>query len=108
MSSGTWSLFGTLEDEPIICNEAFEIGYTNELSADGRVRFLRNIMGMWIIQECRKQWIKEYGEISFEEIVRLAQNAQDKGAIIDVNDSAFAIREICPIKSAITFVKNKG
>ncbi len=51
---------------------------------------MRNIMGMWIIQECRKQWIKEYGEISFEEIVRLAQNAQDKGAIIDVNDSAFA------------------
>jgi rhamnulokinase len=90
LSSGTWSLFGTLEDKPIICKEAFEIGYTNELSADGRVRFLRNIMGMWIIQECRKQWIKEYGEISFEEIVRLAQNAQDKGAIIDVNDSAFA------------------
>ncbi|MDE5617173.1 MAG: rhamnulokinase, partial [Clostridia bacterium] len=90
LSSGTWSLFGTLEDEPIVSDAAFEAGYTNELAFDGRVRFLRNIMGMWIIQECRKQWAQEGGELSYDEIVELAKSAEDKGAFIDVNDSAFA------------------
>ncbi|MDE7336884.1 MAG: rhamnulokinase, partial [Clostridia bacterium] len=90
LSSGTWSLFGTLEDEPIVSDAAFEAGYTNELAFDGRVRFLRNIMGMWIIQECRKQWAQDGGELSYDEIVDLAKSAEDKGAFIDVNDSAFA------------------
>lgn len=89
ISSGTWSLFGTLTDLPIISREAFDNGYTNELSADGRVRFLKNIIGMWIIQECRRQWAQEGREYSYPEIVSLAEKAQDKGAYIDVNDGVF-------------------
>lgn len=90
LSSGTWSLFGTLEDRPIISKQTFEKGYTNELASDGRIRLLRNIMGMWIIQECRKQWASEGEDLSFEKIVELAQTAEDKRAVIDVNDADFA------------------
>lgn len=91
LSSGTWSLFGALEDSPIINDDAWKYGYTNELAFGGKVRLLRNIMGMWIIQECRRQWISESEDIDYPQIVALAKDSQDKGAFIDVNDSAFAL-----------------
>ena len=89
LCSGTWSLFGTLEEAPVLTREAFAGGYTNERSADGRVCFLRNIMGMWLIQECRREWAEAGIRLGYEEIVRLAEGARDTGARIDVNDGAF-------------------
>lgn len=89
ISSGTWSLFGTLLDAPVIGRAAFERGYTNELAADGRIRFLKNIVGMWIIQECSRQWKEEGKTYTYPEIVKLAESAEDKGAYIDVNDAVF-------------------
>ncbi|MDE5756070.1 MAG: hypothetical protein K2I23_03190 [Clostridia bacterium] len=91
LSSGTWSLFGALEDKPIVNDDAWKYGYTNELAFGGKVRLLRNIMGMWIIQECRRQWISEGENIDYPQIVELAKNSADKGAYIDVNDAAFAL-----------------
>ncbi|MDE6274986.1 MAG: hypothetical protein K2M75_00395 [Clostridia bacterium] len=91
LSSGTWSLFGALEDKPIVNDDAWKYGYTNELGFGGKVRLLRNIMGMWIIQECRRQWISQGESIDYPQIVELAKNSKDKGAYIDVNDSAFAL-----------------
>lgn len=90
LSSGTWSLFGALNDKPIKDERAWSFGYTNELAYDGKVRFLRNIMGMWIIQECRRQWIGEGKELDYPEIVELAKESEDKGAFIDVNDNEFS------------------
>lgn len=89
LSSGTWSLFGTFTNAPIISREVFNNGYTNELSADGRVCFLKNIIGMWIIQECRRQWAQEGKDYSYPDIVEIAKNAKDKGVYIDVNDAIF-------------------
>ena len=89
LSSGTWSLFGTTEDQPVIADSAFFGKYTNELGGDGKVRFLRNIMGMWIIQECRRQWEEEGQTLDYPEIVRLAEGAKDSGAVIDVNAECF-------------------
>lgn len=89
LSSGTWSLFGTTEDKPVIADPAFFGKYTNELGGDGKVRFLRNIMGMWIIQECRRQWEEEGQTLDYPEIVRLAEGAKDSGAVIDVNAECF-------------------
>ena len=89
LSSGTWSLFGTTEDKPVIADSAFFGKYTNELGGDGKVRFLRNIMGMWIIQECRRQWEEEGQTLDYPEIVRLAEGAKDSGAVIDVNAECF-------------------
>ena len=91
LSSGTWSLFGALEDKPIVNDDAWKYGYTNELAFGGKVRLLRNIMGMWIIQECRRQWISEGKNLDYPQIVALAKDSQDKGAFIDVNDSSFAL-----------------
>ena len=89
LSSGTWSLFGTTEEKPVIADSAFFGKYTNELGGDGKVRFLRNIMGMWIIQECRRQWEEERQTLDYPEIVRLAEGAKDSGAVIDVNAECF-------------------
>ena len=89
LSSGTWSLFGTLLDEPVVTREAFIKGYTNELSAGGRIRFLKNIMGMWIIEECMRAWRKEGKNFSHEELIGLASEADCGDAYIDVNDGAF-------------------
>ncbi|MDE6188934.1 MAG: hypothetical protein K2G37_01440, partial [Clostridia bacterium] len=90
LSSGTWSLFGALEDSPVINDAAWKGGYTNELGCGGKIRLLRNIMGMWIIQECRRQWAEEGLELDYPQIVELAQKSPDKGAYIDVNDPLFA------------------
>ena len=108
LSSGTWSLFGTLEDKPIITKQTFEKGYTNELAFDGRIRLLRNIMGMWIIQQCRKQWSDEGEDLSFEDIVELAKNAHDKGAFIDVDDDVFSYTTAMADKVKEYVLKKQG
>ena len=89
LCSGTWSLFGTLEEKPIISKEAFLGKYTNERSAEGKIRFLRNIMGMWIIQECRKEWAEEGMTLDYPEIVRLAESAKESDSLINVDDETF-------------------
>lgn len=68
LSSGTWSLIGTELKEPILSMEALESGYTNEGGALGGIRFLKNIMGLWIIQECMRSWEKEDGGISYKDL----------------------------------------
>ncbi len=88
LSSGTWSLFGTTEEKPVVSDETFSGQYTNELGA-GNVRLLRNIMGMWIIQECRREWSEAGQLLDYPEIVRRAQAAKHTGALIDVNDDVF-------------------
>ena len=74
LSSGTWSLMGIESDEPIITDETFELNFTNEGGADGSVRLLKNICGMWLIEQCKKEWDNE-NPISYDEIVQAAQEA---------------------------------
>lgn len=108
LSSGTWSLFGAIEERAQISPEAFEGRYTNELAFDGKVRFLRNIMGMWIIQECRRQWKGQGMDLDYAQIVGLARQSQVKGAYIDVDDRAFSFP--CDMADAVAdYVwKNQG
>ena len=89
LSSGTWSLFGTVEEKPILSDMAFYGKYTNELGGDGNVRFLRNIMGMWVIQECRREWADAGMKFDYLAIVRMAESAEVTGAYIDLNDDIF-------------------
>jgi rhamnulokinase len=56
ISSGTWSLVGLELDEPVLTDEARQANFTNEGGVDGRIRFLRNVMGLWILQECQRVW----------------------------------------------------
>ncbi len=72
ISCGTWSLFGTELDEPLICEDGLKASYTNEGGYGGKIRFLTNIMGLWLIQECRRSWKKQGNDLSFPELVKLA------------------------------------
>lgn len=85
LSSGTWSLLGIELEQPVLTEEAMEANFTNEGCYDGSIRFLKNIMGLWMIQSIRKENPKEY---SYGELATLAQ-ASDYDGIVDVNDDAF-------------------
>ena len=82
-SSGTWSLFGVETDKPILTDAVRDANFTNEGTVQGGFRPLRNIMGLWLIQECRRDWIKAGTKYSWDEIVQMAQQEQPLRSIID-------------------------
>jgi len=88
-SSGTWSLFGTEMPQPDLSREAMEAGITNEGTIQGGFRPLRTIIGMWIIQECRRDWIKNGTDISWDGVVEQARAAQPLRSIIDPDAPEF-------------------
>ncbi len=88
-SSGTWSLFGVETDEPILDSAVRDANFSNEGTIQGGFRPLKNIMGLWLIQECRRQWIKEGNKYSWNEIVELAKEAEPLRSIIDPDYSEF-------------------
>src|ERR687895_197482 len=73
ISSGTWSLVGVEARSPVVTQEAMEANFTNEGGFAGTTRFLKNVMGLWLLQECRRQWAREGHEYSYEELTRLAE-----------------------------------
>ncbi|MCL2034504.1 MAG: rhamnulokinase [Oscillospiraceae bacterium] len=75
ISSGTWSLFGTELKEPMLDEKARKYNITNEGGFGGSIRFLKNIMGLWLIQESRRQWIREGKTYSFQELEGYAREA---------------------------------
>ncbi len=82
ISSGTWSLMGVELAEPLINNRVLEMNVTNEVGAEGRIRLLKNIAGLWLLQECRRAWALEGREYSYEELARLAGEAEAFAAVI--------------------------
>jgi rhamnulokinase len=88
ISSGTWSLVGVETQEPVVTPEAMEANFTNEGGFGGRTRFLKNVMGLWILQECRRQWAREGHEYSYEELARLAEDAPS-GPLVDPDHPEF-------------------
>ena len=72
LSSGTWSLMGVELAEPIINDVARELNFTNEIGFDGKVRFLKNISGLWLIQECKRQWAREGHDLDYATLTHLA------------------------------------
>jgi rhamnulokinase len=90
ISSGTWSLVGVELDAPVLTQEAFEANITNELGVDGTVRALKNVTGMWILEECRRVWHSEGRDYEMSELLELASAAQSFSTLIDPNDPLFA------------------
>jgi rhamnulokinase len=86
LSSGTWSLIGVERQEPLATPEAMDRNYTNEWGAYGTYRFLKNIMGMWLLQEVRKDYGKQH---SYAELVELAGAVTPLGSLINCNDDRF-------------------
>ena len=83
ISSGTWSLMGLELDRPVINAQSLAANYTNEVGVSGKIRFLKNIAGLWLLQECRKAWTLEGREYSYEHLTRLAAEARPFSAAID-------------------------
>lgn len=103
MSCGTWSLFGTELDKPLINETSSRLDITNESGYGGRISFLKNIIGLWMIQESRRQWIREGREYSFGEMEKMAQEAEPLKCFVDTAAPEFnpagniprRIREYC-------------
>ena len=90
ISCGTWSLFGTESDKPIMTKEAMALDITNEGGYGRTTRFLKNNMGLWLIQECRRQWIREGEELSYAKLEELALLETPFKCFVDPDDESFA------------------
>lgn len=88
ISSGTWSLMGIESPEPIISKQTEAMNFTNEGGVEGTTRFLKNIMGMWLIQECRRTWSKEVN-YTWDELVQLVRDAEPFKFLIDPDKACF-------------------
>lgn len=83
ISSGTWSLMGVEIDAPLVGEKALELNFTNEMGAEGKVRLLKNIAGLWVLQECRRAWARAGAEYSYEQLAQMASDAPPFVAAID-------------------------
>ena len=82
LSSGTWSLMGVELDEPIITAESLAADMTNEGGVGNKIRFLKNITGLWLVQECRRMWTQQGTQYSYAELTGMAANASSFGPLI--------------------------
>lgn len=90
LSSGTWSLMGIETEEPIITSESYENNFTNEGGIEGTTRFLKNITGMWLLEQCRKEWERAGRTYSYPEIVQMAEQAVPFRCFVNPDDPCFA------------------
>ena len=88
VSSGTWSLMGVESPHPVVNEKALALNVTNEGGVCDTIRLLKNVTGLWVIQECRRTWLQE-GAISWDDIVALAAAAPAFTAFIDVDAADF-------------------
>jgi rhamnulokinase len=97
ISSGTWSLMGALSKEPIITPQALQFNFTNEGGVNGTYRVLKNIAGMWLVQECRRKWAGAHGEmIPYSELLNMAGRMPVFAALIDPDHPSFLAPEHMP------------
>ena len=89
LSSGTWSLLGIELEKPIINDKTRELNYTNEGCINNRFRLLKNIMGLWIQNECVRNWEARGEQISFKELDQSVLEAKPFIAVVDIDDPAF-------------------
>ena len=95
LSSGTWSLLGLELDEPVLTSEAAAFNLTNERGVDGTIRLLRNVMGLWLVQECRRALQVDYAALH-----RLAEGASGDVPLFDPDDEALLAPEDMPAEIA--------
>ncbi len=96
ISSGTWSLMGVEVASPIINDRCLELNFTNEGGVGGSVRVLKNITGLWIVQQCRQAWLEEGHKYSWDQLVELAAASTPLQSFIDPDHSSFGNPELMP------------
>jgi rhamnulokinase len=103
ISCGTWSLVGVEEPKPVITDKTLEYNLTNEGGINNTFRLLRNVMGLWLLQQCRRSWERQGRAYGYDELARMAADAPPFAALLDPDDSTFlnppdmptAIAEFC-------------
>lgn len=100
LSSGTWSLMGVERPEPIITEACRELNFTNELGYGHSVRLLKNIIGLWIVQECRREWAAAGNPLDYPTLTRMAAEAPPFVALINPADARFLAPGDMPAKVA--------
>jgi rhamnulokinase len=103
ISSGTWSLMGVEVPRPVVNDRCLALNFTNEGGVGGTTRLLKNIAGLWLLQECRRIWQEQGRNYAWDELVRLAESAPPLTSLIDPDDACFvapadmptAIAEFC-------------
>lgn len=89
LSSGTWSLMGVESSAPVITEKGREANFTNEIGFGGSVRLLKNIVGLWVVQECRREWSRQGQEFDYATLTKLASEARPFAALINPADPRF-------------------
>lgn len=100
LSSGTWSLLGAEIQEPRVTAKALEKNFTNEGGVWGTTRLLKNICGLWLLEECRREWALAGDETSYEELIAAAEAAPAFRSIVNVDDPAFVAPDDMPARIA--------
>jgi len=96
LNTGSWFILGVERDEPVLSDAAFEQAFSNELGAEETVRFLRNINGFFLFEECREAW-REAGEpVDYGTLLSAAREAEPRAALVDTDAEAFGIDEPMP------------
>ena len=115
LSSGTWSLMGIETREALINARTSELNFTNEGGVEGTYRFLKNITGMWLLEQCRKVWSQAKKDFSYPQLVEMAQAAKPFQSLVDPDapdfmaptDMTEAIRQYC-VKTGQHVPANEG
>lgn len=100
---GSWAMVGTETGEPVVNGKTLKYRFTNEGGVDGKIRLLKNVMGMWLVQESRRQWQREGKDYGFEELAALGGESEPFRSVIDVDDAVLVppgdvpgrIRRLC-------------
>ncbi|MFL5243622.1 MAG: rhamnulokinase family protein [Gemmataceae bacterium] len=96
ISSGTWSLMGIEVDAPIINEQSLQYNFTNEGGVAGTTRFLKNIMGLWLVQECRRAWERAGKAYNYDELARMAEAAPAFVSLVNPDDASFILPASMP------------
>jgi rhamnulokinase len=96
ISSGTWSLMGAELPAPLINEQVARYNFTNEGGVSWTTRFLKNIMGLWLVQECRRTWERAGQLYAYDELMRLAEAAPPFGSVVDPDDASFILPASMP------------
>jgi rhamnulokinase len=107
LSSGTWSLMGVETDRPVIDHRTLEYNFTNEGGVAGTTRLLKNIMGLWLVQECRRAWERQGQNFTYDDLVRLAEQEAPGASVVDPDDASFLLPENMP-EALAAFCRKTG
>ncbi|MEW6045326.1 MAG: rhamnulokinase family protein [Bacillota bacterium] len=107
ISSGTWSLVGVERQQPITTEKAFAANLSNEGGVFGTFRLLKNVMGLWLLQQCQRQWQREGFDATYSELTRMASGARGRQCFIDPDDESF-LRPTNVVESIQRFCRQTG